>query len=183
MTGYFHGGRKQYWWRERFLIHEIGRTNGRRGFRTGGNVFRIGGNTFYDWKNKIPMKIPELKRSGIGLIAEFHRISNGFPNQENRRVLLSMPEYTKKALVWFGHKPPAKPQHQQHKHTKPTYGATIHYAKATDATKPISKDEKKCIQQVIGTLLYYGRAVDDTILVALSSLASAQSTPTKDTMQ
>jgi hypothetical protein len=27
------------------------------------NVFRIGGNTFYDRKNKIPMKIPELKRS------------------------------------------------------------------------------------------------------------------------
>jgi hypothetical protein len=44
-------------------------------------MFRIGGNTFYDQKNKIPMKIPEFKRSGIGLIAEFHGISNGFPNQ------------------------------------------------------------------------------------------------------
>ncbi len=45
------------------------------------NVFRIGGNTFYNWKNKIPMKILEFKRSGIGLIAEFHKIPNGFPNQ------------------------------------------------------------------------------------------------------
>jgi hypothetical protein len=44
-------------------------------------VFRIGRNTFYDRKNKIPMKIPELKRSGIGLIMEFHRNLNGFPNQ------------------------------------------------------------------------------------------------------
>jgi hypothetical protein len=44
-------------------------------------VFRIGGNTFYNRKNKIPMKIPEFKRSGIGLIPEFHRIPNGFPNQ------------------------------------------------------------------------------------------------------
>jgi hypothetical protein len=26
-------------------------------------VFRIGGNTFYNQKNKIPMKIPEFKRS------------------------------------------------------------------------------------------------------------------------
>jgi hypothetical protein len=42
---------------------------------------RIGGNTFYDRKNKIPRKIPEFKRSGIGLIAEFRRILNGFPNQ------------------------------------------------------------------------------------------------------
>jgi hypothetical protein len=29
---------------------------------------------------KKPMKILELKRSGIGLIAEFHGIPNGFPN-------------------------------------------------------------------------------------------------------
>jgi hypothetical protein len=29
----------------------------------GGNMFRIGGNTFYNWKNKIPMKILEFKRS------------------------------------------------------------------------------------------------------------------------
>jgi hypothetical protein len=42
----------------------------------------IGGNTFYDWKNKIWMKIPEFKRSGIGLIAEFHGIPNVFPNQD-----------------------------------------------------------------------------------------------------
>jgi hypothetical protein len=45
-------------WRERFPIHEIGKIDGRRGFQTGKNVFGIGGNTFYDQKNKIPMKIP-----------------------------------------------------------------------------------------------------------------------------
>ncbi len=44
-------------------------------------MFRIGRNTFYDQKNKITMKIPEFKRSGIRLIAEFSRILNGFPNQ------------------------------------------------------------------------------------------------------
>ncbi len=43
-------------------------------------MFRIGGNTFYDQKNKIPMKITQFKRSGIGLIAEFRGIPNGFPN-------------------------------------------------------------------------------------------------------
>jgi hypothetical protein len=46
-------------------------------------VFRISGNTFYDRKNKIPMRIPEFKRSGIGLIAEFRGVPNGFPNQDN----------------------------------------------------------------------------------------------------
>jgi hypothetical protein len=44
-------------------------------------MFRIGGNTFYDWKNKIPMKILEFKRSGIKIIVEFCGIPNGFPNQ------------------------------------------------------------------------------------------------------
>jgi hypothetical protein len=43
-------------------------------------VFRIGRNTLYDRKNKIPMKIPEFKRSGIALITEFCGIPNGFPN-------------------------------------------------------------------------------------------------------
>jgi hypothetical protein len=69
-------------WRECFPIHEIGRIDGRKGFRTGKNVFRIGENTFYKRENKIPMKIPQFKRSGIGLITEFRRIPNGFPNQD-----------------------------------------------------------------------------------------------------
>jgi hypothetical protein len=43
-------------------------------------VFRIGGNTFYDQKNKNPKKIPESKRSEIGVIAECRGTPNGFPN-------------------------------------------------------------------------------------------------------
>jgi hypothetical protein len=78
----FLAGQKQYWWWECFPIHEIGRIDGGRGIRTGGNVFRIGRNTCYNQENKIPMKITEFKRSGIGLIAEFRWIPNGFPNQE-----------------------------------------------------------------------------------------------------
>ncbi len=50
-------------------------------------MFRIGGSAFYDWKNKIPRKILEFKRSGIGLIVEFCGILNGFPNQGVHKVL------------------------------------------------------------------------------------------------
>jgi hypothetical protein len=50
-------------------------------------VFRIGGNTFYDQKSKIPMKIPEFKRSGMGLIAGFRGIPNGFPNQGDESLM------------------------------------------------------------------------------------------------
>jgi hypothetical protein len=41
----------------------------------------LAGTYFTIGKIKFPMKIPEFKRSGIGLILEFHGIPNGFPNQ------------------------------------------------------------------------------------------------------
>ena len=94
-----------------------------------------------------------------------------------------MPGYIDKALARFNHEAPKKPQNQPHEHTIPTFGAKVQYAKEEDTTTPLSKDDKKYIQQVLGTLLYYGRAVDSTILVALSTIASAQATPTTDTMR
>ena len=86
-----------------------------------------------------------------------------------------MPCYLENALVQFSHKPPTKPQMQPHPHTIPTYGATVQYAKAANTSLAATKAENKYICQVIGILLYYGRAVDCTILVGLSSLAAAQS--------
>ena len=51
----------------------------------------------------------------------------------------------------------------------------------TDPTIP--DNEKKFIQQVVGTFLYYARAVDATMLVALNEIASMQSKPTMNTVQ
>jgi hypothetical protein len=44
-------------------------------------MLQIGGNKFYDQKNEIPMKILELKKSGIGIIAEFRGIPTRFPTK------------------------------------------------------------------------------------------------------
>ncbi len=93
-----------------------------------------------------------------------------------------MPGYVEKALAQFGHQDPKHPQHQSHKHTIPTYGASIQYAKAEDKSRPLAKDEKKYIQQVIGTFLYYRQAVDPTMLTSLSAISSTQAKPTKETM-
>jgi hypothetical protein len=41
----------------------------------------------------------------------------------------------------------------------------------------LNKEETKYVQAVAGTLLYYARAVDSTILPALSSLATKQAKP------
>ena len=101
---------------------------------------------------------------------------------KQREVHLSMPEYVERALARFGHPIPDKPQHQPHQHTIPTYGATVQYAKPEDTSRRLSPQEKKFIQEVIGVFLYYGRAVDSTMLTALSAIASAQAEPTEDTM-
>ncbi len=93
-----------------------------------------------------------------------------------------MPGYIEKAGVQFGHVYPTKPQMQPHPHTMPTYGATIQYAKAIDSSPVATKEEEKYTPQVIGILLYYGLAVDSTILVGLSSLAAAQAKPTAHTV-
>jgi hypothetical protein len=101
---------------------------------------------------------------------------------KNHKVHLSMLGYINKALVRFYHTPPDKPQHQPHPHMVPTYGATIQYAKHIDQSPAAIKADQKYIMQVVGVLLYYARAVNSTLLVALSSLASAQVAPTEHTM-
>ena len=52
-----------------------------------------------------------------------------------------------------------------------------------DITPKLNEKSKLCIQQVLGTCLYYARAVDNTILPALSSIASEQATPTEKNNQ
>jgi hypothetical protein len=98
------------------------------------------------------------------------------------KVHISMPGYIKNALIRFGHKLPNKPQLQPHPHTLPTYGATVQYTKADDASPSATNAEGKYICQLIGILLYYSRAVDSIILIGLSSLAAAQSKPTANTL-
>jgi hypothetical protein len=55
-------------------------------------------------------------------------------------------------------------------------------AKADNTLPSETNAEGKYIHQVIGVLLYYGRVVNSTIFVGLSSLAAAQSKPTAHTL-
>ncbi len=43
-----------------------------------------------------------------------------------------------------------------------------------ETTAPLSKEHSKRVQDIVGTLLYYGRVVDPTILPAISIIASQQ---------
>jgi len=58
----------------------------------------------------------------------------------------------------------------------------VQYAKPEDTSQRLSPSEKKYIQEVTGTFLYYGHAVDSTMLTVLSAITSAQAKPTEETM-
>jgi hypothetical protein len=103
---------------------------------------------------------------------------------QHKQVHLSMPGYIDKALQRFDHTRPQRSQNSPHQHVIPTYGARAQYAEPDIPAGPLlDKDGKKYIQAVIGTLLYYSRAVDPTMLVALNAIATQQASPTQKTME
>ena len=101
---------------------------------------------------------------------------------EKKEVHISMPNYIKEALTRFHHTKPKRPQDQPHPHSPPNYGAKQQFTEAADDSELLDAKEKKFIQEVVGTLLYYSRAVDCTMLAALGSIATQQAKPTKNTM-
>ena len=102
---------------------------------------------------------------------------------EKREVHTSMPGYVDRGLTEFGHKPPARRQDSPHPAKPIRYGAREQFAEAADNSPLLGKVGKKFIQKVNGKFLYMGRAVDPTILTALSALASQQAAPTETTMK
>ena len=95
---------------------------------------------------------------------------------DNRTVDCHIPGFSQKALTRFQHLPPSSPQHSPHPWTPPKYGKNVQFVKDIESNPNLSKEQKKFAQEVIGTFLYYGRAVDNTILVSVGSIASTLST-------
>ena len=94
-----------------------------------------------------------------------------------------MPGYVSDALRRFKHIWSGKPEDQPYAHVIPNYGANVQYAPDDNISQPATKEEKTFVQQVIGTFLYYGCAVDATMLMASSAIASKQASPTENTVR
>ena len=75
-----------------------------------------------------------------------------------------------------------KIQNSPHPHNILTYEAKVQYSEQLDESPKLDKAGIKYVQQVAGTLLYYGQAVDPTILPAFSLIASKQAAPTEQRM-
>jgi hypothetical protein len=123
-------------------------------------------------KKYYPMMVDKEATKYIGLTIEW--------DYKNCKAHIHMPGYLQKALIRFKHKTPDKIQNSPHPHVIPQCRAKTQYAKEEDVSPPLSKEETEYVQVVAGTLLYYARAVDTTILTAHSSIATKQWNPTQE---
>ena len=94
-----------------------------------------------------------------------------------------MPAYVQKQITRYAHPTPKKPQYCPYTPNPITFGSNSQTMTPTDDKPPLDEAGKKRTQQVVGSFLYYARAVDPTILMALSDIASQQNKPTEKTMQ
>jgi hypothetical protein len=96
---------------------------------------------------------------------------------------ISMHGCVAKALERFQHTPPPRPEHSPHAWTKPIYGTHPQLTSPVGDTALLPPSELTRIQEITGTLLFYARAIDSTMLVALGTIASNQSRGTQATAQ
>ena len=99
-------------------------------------------------------------------------------NYREQYVDISMPGYITKLLHKLQHKTKKSPQFAPHEWTTPTYGAKRQYAKDNSDLPILPLKQIRHVQTVVGSLLYYSRAVDPTMLVAINEIAAVQSKTT-----
>jgi len=97
-------------------------------------------------------------------------------------VDISMPKYVSNTLRKLNYTPLKKNQSAPHKWSIPAYGSNRQYATPNDNAPILDKPGIKYVQRVVGSFLYYGRAVDNTILTAINEVSAMQAHPTKNTL-
>ena len=83
------------------------------------------------------------------------------------------------------HKLPSKPQFSPYLHTPyvPLKPGQRQYTPTPDESAFFSPTETTTIQQIVGSLLYYARAIDYILLPALNTTSRSQAKPTQTTKQ
>jgi hypothetical protein len=99
---------------------------------------------------------------------------------KNRTCYIIMPGYVSNMLSKFQHDSPKHPQHTPSRYATPVYGAKTQYA-TKDETPPLTARQCLTIQKVTGSVLYYARAVDPTVLMPLNDIAMEQTKATEKT--
>jgi hypothetical protein len=99
---------------------------------------------------------------------------------KNRTCDISMPGYVSNVLSKFQHDAPKHPQHTSSRYVTPVYGAKTKYA-TKDETPPLTAQQCLTIQKITGSILYYARAVNPTVLMPINDIATEQTKATAKT--
>jgi hypothetical protein len=78
------------------------------------------------------------------------------------------------------HDSPKHPQHTPSRYVTMVYGAKTQY-ETKDEAPPLTAQQCLTIQKVTGSVLYYARAVDPTVLIPLNDIAAEQTKATDKT--
>ena len=84
-------------------------------------------------------------------------------------------------LKKYNHHFPFKPQHSPHRHWKISYGATQQLVPDDDTSPALDITGIRRVQGIVGVLLYYGREVDNKLIIALSVIGTQQTKETEAT--
>ena len=103
-------------------------------------------------------------------------------NYQENHVDISMPGYITKLLHKLQHQIKKSPQYTPYIWNPPKFGTKRQYAQEASKLPVLDKKDIKYVQTVVGSLLYYSRAIDPTMLTALNEIATVQSKPTSDTL-
>ena len=104
-------------------------------------------------------------------------------NYSKQYVDVSMPQYIDKLLLHHDTTPPLRPVYTPHPYSLPAYGKRTQFASPPDQTPVLNITRQRRIQSIVGSLLYYARAIDGSILPALNQISATQARPTEDTEQ
>ena len=94
-----------------------------------------------------------------------------------------MPGYVEVALKKFQHLMSFRLQYAPHPYSRPDYSVKTQFTPDADKSAPLTADGIQQLQQVVGTFLFYGRAIDYNALFALGNLAAEQAKGTKKTAE
>jgi hypothetical protein len=104
-------------------------------------------------------------------------------NYKKHHVDLAMPACVMKQLTKYSHVAPLKPQHCLYSPNPIKYGKDNQLPSPLDKSPCLDKAQKKCVQQIVGSFLYYAQAVGPTVIMALSEIALQQTASTENTMK
>jgi hypothetical protein len=93
-----------------------------------------------------------------------------------------MPGHIIKQLQKYKHASLPKPQLCPYAPHPNQFGSKAQCPLPPDMSPPLSDTDIKHVQRIIGSILYYARAVNLTVLKALSTIASKQSNLTEHTI-